>query len=282
MKVVTDSTSYIENHIKTSLDIYTVNLSVNFPDESLDETKVSYDYFYDKIDRENIIPTSSQPTLGQIFEVFRTIIRQGHEVLAIFISAQMSGTYLSAISAKQMILQEYPEARIEIIDSKTNCMALGIQVIEAAKAAINGLSMEDIIEKVLDLRDRIHFYFVPATLKYLIKGGRIGGASALIGPLLKITPILFVNNGQTDVFERLRGTKKAVERMILKLQQDAADYGLEHLLVHHINDEQQGQVLAERLGKLYQQNITALPIGPVIGLHVGPGTVGLVYSTKSK
>lgn len=248
----------------------------------MDETKVSYDYFYDKIDRENIIPTSSQPTLGQIFEVFRTIIRQGHEVLAIFISAQMSGTYLSAISAKQMILQEYPEARIEIIDSKTNCMALGIQVIEAAKAAINGLSMEDIIEKVLDLRDRIHFYFVPATLKYLIKGGRIGGASALIGPLLKITPILFVNNGQTDVFERLRGTKKAVERMILKLQQDAADYGLEHLLVHHINDEQQGQVLAERLGKLYQQNITALPIGPVIGLHVGPGTVGLVYSTKSK
>lgn len=279
VKLVTDSTAYIDQKTQKDLDIKIVHLSVHFPDESFDETMVPYDYFYQKIEKDKVIPTSSQPTLKEIYEVFKEIILRGEEVLGIFISAKMSGTYALALSAKQMLMEEYPKARIEILDSKNNCMALGIQVIEAAMAAKSGKKMLEVIAIAQNIMKRIRFYFVPASLEYLIKGGRIGGASALIGSLLQIRPILYVNDGMTDVLERVRSTRKAIDRMLKLLNEDVKKHGLKHLVVHHINDDQQGRTLAAKLGKLYNRDVPVLPIGPVIGLHVGPGTVGIVYST---
>ena len=279
VKLVTDSTAYIDQKTQKDLDIKIVHLSVHFPDESFDETMVPYDYFYQKIEKDKVIPTSSQPTLKEIYEVFKKIILRGEEVLGIFISAKMSGTYALALSAKQMLMEEYPKARIEILDSKNNCMALGIQVIEAAMAAKSGKKMLEVIAIAQNIMKRIRFYFVPASLEYLIKGGRIGGASALIGSLLQIRPILYVNDGMTDVLERVRSTRKAIDRMLKLLNDDVKKHGLKHLVVHHINDDQQGRALADKLGKLYNRDVPVLPIGPVIGLHVGPGTVGIVYST---
>jgi len=281
IKIITDSTSYIDADTQKELDISTISLSVNFPDESFAETEVPYDYFYHKIEHDNVIPTSSQPTPAEFYSTFRDIVAQGKEVLAIFLSAKMSGTYATALSAKQMVLEEYPQARIEIVDSKTNCMALGLQVVEAARGAIAGQTMEELLTMVQQISSRVYFFFVPASLHYLIKGGRIGGASALIGSLLQIRPILYVNDGMTDVFERVRGTRKAVGRMLHKLDEDTKKYGLKHLLVHHINDPEQGQELATQLSQKYNRKVTALAIGPVIGLHVGPGTVGIVYCTES-
>ncbi len=277
VKLVTDSTSYIDEPTKNDLDIQVVNLSVHFPDESFDETTVEYDYFYNKIDQDNIIPTSSQPTLGQLFETFKKIVVDGYEVLGVFISSQMSGTYESALSAKKMILEEYPEARIEIMDSKTNCMALGLQVIEAAQAAKAGKTIEEVLEIVQQVRQKVHFYFVPATLEYLKKGGRIGGAAAIIGSILQIRPILYVNDGVTDVFGKVRGTRRAIETILNQLHKDAKAYGLRHLLVHHINSEKQGREIADKLGLQYARKVPLLSIGPVIGAHVGPGAVGVVY-----
>lgn len=280
IKLVTDSTSYIDENTRRDLDIKTVHLSVHFPDESFDENGVSYDYFYNKIDQDDVIPTSSQPSLGQIYNVFKEIVERGEDVLGIFLSARMSGTYGSALSAKKMIMDKYPGARIEVVDSKTNSMAMGIQVIEAAMAAKAGKQMEEVLETVQSIMKRIHFYFVPASLKYLIKGGRIGGAAALIGSLLQVRPILYVNDGMTDVLEKVRGTRKAVNRMLSLLSEDAKKHGLKHLLVHHINDEKQGHELAEYLSRLYKCPVPALSIGPVIGLHVGAGTIGIVYCTE--
>lgn len=281
IKVVTDSTSYIDTNTQQDLDIKTINLSVHFPDESFVETQVPYDYFYQKIERDNVIPTSSQPIIGEFYETFKSIVARGEEVLGIFISSKMSGTYQTALSAKQMVLEEYPQAIIEIIDSKTNCMAMGIQVVEAALAAKAGKKMEELLDTVQQVAQRVRFYFVPSSLQYLIKGGRIGGASALIGSLLQIRPILYVNDGMTDVFHRVRGTKKAVTRMLGQLSEDTKNFGLKHLLVHHINDEAQGNELAEHLSQQYHRDVKALSIGPVIGLHVGPGTIGIVYCTES-
>ena len=204
VKLVTDSTSYIDQSTQKELDITVVNLSVHFPDVSFDETSVEYDDFYQKIQRDNVIPTSSQPTIGQVCDAFRKIVMSGDEVLGIFISAQMSGTYESALTAKSIILEEYPHASIEIVDSKTNCMALGLQVVEAAKAARAGKTMEEVLDTAEQFRNKVRFYFVPATLEYLIKGGRIGGAAAIIGSILQVRPILFVNDGVTDIFAKVR------------------------------------------------------------------------------
>lgn len=280
IKIVTDSTSYIDEHTKKDLDIKTVHLSVHFPDQSFDETTVSHDYFYQKIHSDQVIPTSSQPALGQIYDIFKDIVSRGEAVLGIFLSARMSGTYESALSAKRMLAEEFPQASIEVFDSKTNCMAMGIQVIEAAIAAKAGQKMEEVIATARGFRKKVRFYFVPASLDYLIKGGRIGGASALIGNLLQIRPILYVNDGMTDVYERVRGTRKAIKHMLEILNNDFKKYGLKYLLVHHINDDQQGQELARDLARQYHRNIPVLSIGPVIGLHVGPGTVGIVYATE--
>ncbi len=280
IKIVTDSTSYIDSNTQKELDIKTVHLSVHFPDESFDETRVPYNYFYNKIENDNVIPTSSQPSVGQIYNVFKEIVERGEEVLGIFISSKMSGTYNCALNAKEIITNKYPYARIEIIDSKTNCMAMGIQVIEAAIAAKAGKKMDEITETVHNIMDKIHFYFVPDSLKYLIKGGRIGGASALIGSLLQIRPILYVNDGMTDVLDRVRGTRSALKRMLTLLNKEQK-YGLKHLFVHHINADKKGMELAEALSQQYNRKVLSLPIGPVIGLHVGPGTIGIVFCTEN-
>ncbi len=280
VKLVTDSTSYIQETTQKDLDIKIINLSVNFSTESFEENAVEYDHFYERIQREGVIPTSSQPPLGIIHDTFKEIIMRGEEVLGIFISAKMSGTYESALHAKKMLLAEFPEAVIEIIDSKTNCMALGLQVVEAAIAAQAGKNMEEVIKTAQQIREKVRFYFVPASLEYLIKGGRIGGASALIGSLLKIRPILYVNDGMTDVKERVRGTRAAVKRMVDILHEDGSKYGLKHLLVHHIHDPQRANELAATLSANLAREVKAYPIGPVIGSHVGPGTLGIVYCTE--
>ncbi|NLL85476.1 MAG: DegV family protein [Syntrophomonadaceae bacterium] len=280
VKLVTDSTSYIQEETLRDLDIKIVSLAVNFPGESFDEESADYDDFYKRIEREGIIPTSSQPSVGTMIDTFKEIISRGEEVLAIFISSKMSGTYECALQAKKVLLEEYPQACIEVLDSKTNCMALGLQVIEAAAAAQAGKKMEEVKQIAQDIRDKVRFYFVPATLDYLIKGGRIGGASALLGSLLKIRPILYVNDGMTDVEEKVRGTKAAIKRIIQILHEDASKYGLKHLLVHHIHDHERGSELAHNLSNLFQRQVQSYSIGPVIGLHVGPGTLGVVYCTE--
>ena len=116
-------------------------------------------------------------------------------------------------ASQKVLLEEYPQACIEVLDSKTNCMALGLQVIEAAAAAQAGKKMEEVKQIAQDIRDKVRFYFVPATLDYLIKGGRIGGASALLGSMLKIRPILYVNDGMTDVKEK-SGNQGGYKRII--------------------------------------------------------------------
>ncbi|MGE5397289.1 MAG: DegV family protein [Chitinophagales bacterium] len=279
VKVLTDSTSYILPELARDLDITVIPLSVQFPDESFKETEVDFNYFYAKIKKDNVIPVSSQPSLGDITTAFENIVAKGDDVVAVFISSEMSGTYHSALTAKQIILEKYPHAAIEIIDSRTNCMALGLPVIEAARIAKAGHSLENVAEKAKHIIQRVNFCFIPAGLEYLRKGGRIGGAAALLGSILKITPILFVEKGKTAVLKKARGYRTALEDMLARVDKDFINCGLNHVVVHHIQCHARGMELAERLKEKYGFEVPVVPIGPVIGLHVGPGAIGIVYST---
>ncbi|MDD4171154.1 MAG: DegV family protein [Syntrophomonas sp.] len=281
IKIVTDSTSYIDPAVQKEFDITIIPLSVHFPDESFKETEVDYEYFYNKIDREGIIPTSSQPAQGEIQEVFTNIIEQGHEVMAIFLSSDMSGTYHSSLAAKEIILQERPEAKIEILDSRTNSMAMGLIVLAAARLAQEGKFLAEVVEAARETMKRVKFYFVPAGLDYLKKGGRIGGAAALLGSILQIRPILFVKDGQTDLFERVRGTRASIERMLNLLDNDIKAYGLRNVIVQHISCYDKAAELAHTIKTRYGLGAAVLPIGPVIGLHVGPGSLAIIYVTET-
>jgi DegV family protein with EDD domain len=282
VRIVTDSTAYLSEEILEKYDIQVASLGVSFPDEFFLETEVDYDYFYERIDREAALPTSSQPAPGSFYKIFETLINEGHQVLGIFISSGISGTCSSAANAREMIGEKYPEARIEIIDSLNVCMGLGLQVIAAAQAAQEGKDMEEVMERALWVRNRVRFYFLPPTLDYLQKGGRIGGASALLGSVLNIKPILYINQeGKIDVWEKVRGIHAALKRLIKIVTKDRDQYGLKELLVHQVHDPRRGEEVAQTIGEgLGLKDIAVLPIGPVIGLHVGPGSFGIVYCTE--
>lgn len=280
IRIISDSTSYITPETKEKLDIKLISLGVNFPNESFLESNLENEFFYNKIINEDIIPSSSQPPQGEFFKVFKDAVSVGDDVLGIFISSELSGTYQNALSAKNMVLQEYPEANIEIIDSRATCMALGLIVVEAAKAAQNGQSLSEIIKLANELVEKVFFYFVPLDLTFLKKGGRIGGAASLIASILNIKPVLHLTEGRIDVYKKARGMRSAVSSIIEVMEEDLKVYGIKHILVHHVNDYEKGVQLAKMLPEHLASRVEIVDVGPVIGLHVGPGSVGIVYCRK--
>ncbi|MGN0144867.1 MAG: DegV family protein [Clostridium sp.] len=279
VKIITDSTSYIPEELIKKYDIKVVSLSVAINNKSYREVDLNNIEFYKMMESVKEIPTSSQPSLDEMSEVIMKCVSEGHEVLCIFISSKMSGTFSSAHIAKDMVLEKYPNARIEIIDSFTNSMQMGYEVIEGAKYASEGASMDEVIDKVIKVRENSRFLFVPDTLKYLQKGGRIGRASALLGGILQIRPILTVENGETTVFEKVRTKKRAIDIIVNKVVEDCTDKQIGGIIVHHINCENEGKELSDRLGRILNIPVNIQSIGPVIGAHVGPGSIGTAYFT---
>ncbi|OPJ62233.1 DegV family protein [Clostridium oryzae] len=280
VKILTDSTSYINGALKKELDITVVSLSVKFPDESFKETEIKNEDFYDLMEEKGI-PISSQPPVGEIYDAMDKIVSAGNKLLCIFISSEMSGTYSTAHLAKNMILDKNPQAEINILDSRSNCMQLGFAAVIAARAAKIGKSLQEVTEEAKLNVKRSRFLFIPHNLKYLQKGGRIGRASALIGNFLKIIPVLTVEDGVTSILTKVRTKKSAVDTMVQRMESDISDYGLGEVVVHHINCIDEAKDLAERIQNSYGIPVTIVDIGPVIGVHVGPGAIGIAYYTKN-
>ncbi|MEW6698448.1 MAG: DegV family protein [Bacillota bacterium] len=282
IKIVTDSTSYIPNTLREEYDIAVVSLGVTIDAETFREEEMDNDTFYQKMARAKTIPTSSQPSPQEFYQVFEKLILDNHAVVGVFLSSNMSGTYSTATLVKKMLLEKYPNAVIEILDSRSNCMELGLATLAAARAAKDGQTLEDVLGQARFIMDRSRFLFVPDTLEYLQKGGRIGGAAALLGALLQIRPILTVIDGKTALLSKVRKKDRAVQEIINTFLADIQQKGLGEAVIHHINCESDANALAQRLAEKIGTTLPVCPIGPVIGLHVGPGTLGIVYYTKEK
>ena len=280
IKIVTDSTSYIPEEFINKYDISVVSLNVIMNGESIREVDLDNETFYSKMEESTEIPSSSQPSPDEIYNTFENIIKEGNSIVGIFISSDMSGTISSANLIKNMLLEKYPTAHIEIIDSRSNCMQMGYVAIEAAKAAAAGKSMEEVINVCTSVINNSRFLFTPDTLDYLKKGGRIGGASALLGTLFQIKPILTVCDGKTTVFTKVRTKKKAVDTLVTTLVNDLQGKELSGVIVHHINCQDEGLSLAAKIKKQLGVDVQIDTIGPIIGLHVGPGSIGVAYFTK--
>ena len=279
VKILTDSTSYIPKDILEELDINIVSLKVNFSDESFSEVDINNEEFYEKMEQKGI-PKSSQPSIDDLYSSMEKIIKEGNDILCLFLSSKMSGTYSSAHLVKNMILEDYKDANIEILDSKSNSMELGFISIVAARAAKDGDSLYNVKEKAEDVIRRSRFLFIPENLEYLKKGGRIGTASALVGSLLKIIPILTVEEGVTTVLTKIRTKKKAIEEMIKKVLDDNINFNVEEIAIHHINAVEEAKKLSLKIKEIFNIEARICDIGPVIGLHVGPGAIGIAYYTK--
>lgn len=280
IKIVTDSTAYIPSDLLKEYDISVVSLNVILNGVSRRELDLINETFYPEMDAADEIPLSSQPIPSETFDVFERIVKNGDTVFGIFISSLMSGTYSSTHLVKDMIIEKYPNASIYLMDSKTNSMQMGYIVIEAAKAALEGKSINEVQCIANSVLENSRFLFTPDTLDYLKKGGRIGGAAALLGSILQIKPILTVQNGEANIFMKVRTKKKAIESIINSFLKDIEGKTLGAVIVHHINCYEEGKKIADKLKSILERNVEIQSIGPVVGLHVGPGSIGIAYFTK--
>lgn len=279
VSVITDSVAAIPADLIADNGMQVVSLYVNDGESNQLETEMDTAVFYRRLEEMSTLPTSSQPSVETLLDAFRGPLALGRDVLGVFISAKMSGTYDTALMASDMLRDEFPAARIELIDSGSNSMEEGYGALAAAQAAKAGASMERCVEAATETLRRTRYLFTPHTLEYLRRGGRIGGASALIGGLLQIKPILTVERGETQTYARVRTQGKALAEMAGKFADDIRDFGLVQVCVHYISDRETAEVFArEQIEPIAGAAVRVIPVSPVIGLHVGPA-VAIVYTT---
>ncbi len=280
IKLICDSTSYLPKELIEKYDIDIIPLSVILGPEVIVETKITNEAFFEKLDNSDSHPTSSQPTVDEISSVFEKYISAGDRIIFISISSKMSGTYSTATSVKNMLLEKYPNAGIEIIDSESNCMQMGYVVLAAAKKIADGGSFEEAANAAKNNISKSRMLFIPEHLKYLQKSGRLSKIGAIAASVLNIVPILTVTNGNADVFAKIRTRIKAKKTMLSELSFDISNNGVSDISVLHINSRAEAENLKEAVLKLIKTNVILSSIGPVIGSHVGPGTIGLVWCRK--
>ena len=233
VKIIADSTCYLPKEYTDKYKVSIASLNVLLNGNSYREADLSNDWFYNEMAKSSTIPTSSQPSIEELYSTVESLIKDGHDVVGIFLSSDMSGTFSTSNLVKNMILENYPNAKIVMIDSRSNCMQAGFAVLEAAKAANENKSLDEVVSIAKNVIENSKFIFVPETLDYLKKGGRIGGAAALFGSLLQIKPILTVEDGKTTVFTKVRTKKKAIDKIVNTILEQNSKSPIKGIIVHH-------------------------------------------------
>lgn len=271
VKIVTDSTSDLPDHIVRALKITVVPLQVNFGDSTFfDGIDLQADEFYVKLASNQSLPTTSQPTPAAFTEVYNRLAKETDQIVSIHISPKLSGTHNSAVLGRSVVERD---CRIEIIDSMQASMGLGLIVIQAAKAAQNGAELDEVVEIVRNVIPRTRFFGMVDTLEYLHKGGRIGKAQALMGTMLNIKPLIGCEDGEVHPKGKARTQKKALTRLFEMVQESGV---LEELTVAHSTIPGQAADFTKRLSSIFEgDRIYQARIGPVIGTYLGPGSIAV-------
>lgn len=278
--IVTDSTADLPRAEQEEHRIRIVPLTVRFGDESyLDGVDLTPESFYEKLISSDVLPSTSQPSPADFMSVYEQIFQEdaSAHIISIHISSVLSGTYQSAILARNLLEKE---TAITVVDAKTTCYGLGLMAVEMAKAAARGASVERCVEKAMEIRKAMRLYFIVDTLEYLQRGGRIGKAAALAGSLLNIKPILTIDDeGEVASVEKVRGRKRAMNRILELLGESFTDTQPLRVFFAHSNDEEAVNQLLERMkANLHVKEHMYTMIGPVLGTHTGPGTVGIIVA----
>ncbi len=276
---VVDSTAYIPPDQVQQFDIKVIPQVLIWDDETmLDGVDIQPTAFYERLRDSKTMPTTSQATIGAFIEVFKPLVEAGRPILAILVSDKLSGTIQSAEQAKA----EFPDAKIVIVDSESTAMALGFQVLAAARGARDGKSFEEVTEIARQAKRQTGVLLVVDTLEFLHRGGRIGGASRLLGTALSMKPVLELQDGVLDVVEKVRTRSKAQARLLDILEERIDGRPNLRLAVLHAAAEQQARDLLEiASNRLNPMETVFSEVSPVVGTHVGPGTLGLCYSVES-
>lgn len=276
--IVTDTTAYIPDELLEKHTIHTIPLSVVFGDDSFQEgIDITTEAFYDRVRTERILPTTSQPPIGMFIELYEKLAKSYDAIISIHLSKKISGTFDAAISAGNMVedVDVYP------FDSGLSAMPQGLFVLRAAELIHDGAEIQDIMSILEDMKQQSYAYFMVDDLSHLQRGGRLSSAQALVGSLLHIKPVLHIPDGTIIPFEKIRTRKKALKRIMGLLESDAEAKKVAKAVFIHANDEPSALELQREFQNKFPQIETIISgFGPVIGTHLGEGSLGVSWYTE--
>jgi DegV family protein with EDD domain len=271
--IVTDSTTYLPEALLEQLDVRCVSLYVGWDGDLQPEHSYrDLDAFYARLRESPVLPTTSQPSIGDFLNVYRPLVQAGRDVVSIHIAEGLSGTCQSAREAAAILAAEDSPGVVAVHDGRTGAGGLGCLVVTAARLAAQGLGRVEILAAVEHARETLDIWFCLDTLEYLRKGGRIGAAQAMIGTALKIKPILTFGTEIAPV-GRVRTHSRAMERMI-GLLGELHDRGDDEWIVQHAQAPADAARLLEAGSELFgREPLFCTEVGPVLGAHLGAGVL---------
>ena len=281
-KILTDSTTDLPEKWAAEHDVTILGLTIQLDGvtyETVGENKLTSKTLLEKM-KAGSQPTTSQINVGQFEDVFREYAKAGTPLLYVAFASLLSGTYQSAVMARDIVLEDYPQAVIEILESRAASMGEGLLVMKAVEARSEGKSLAETLNILLALRPKVQTYFLVDDLNHLVRGGRISKTAAMIGSLASIKPIIAVQaDGSLKPIAKVRGKKKAQAECVRMLLENIAD---DRAVIAHADADQDAENLKEQLladGRV--KEVLIEPLGPVIATHVGPGTLALFGFAKN-
>jgi DegV family protein with EDD domain len=280
IRIITDSTCEAPPEVLAHPRVTVLPLLVVFGQQTLrDGIDITREEFWARLPKSNPLPTTSQVAPADFITLFQRFTEAGDEVVALTISAKLSGTYSSAAVGRD----SQPNWPVDVVDSRSTSVGLGLLVEEALRLADQGADRDEIVARLIEMCERVHVIFAVETLEYLQRGGRIGKAQAFVGTLLKFKPLLGIQEGEVVPVARVRSRAKALESLQDALLQQVPGRGPQvRLGVTHAQVPEEAAVVARSLAERFETpNVFICDLGPVLGTHVGPGTIGAaVYAPK--
>lgn len=275
--LVTDSTSYIPKDLREKYPITVVPQVVIWEGQTYeDDVTMTPEQFYGRLRTAKVMPSTSQVSVVNMHKAFSHLVEQGYDVLGIFISSKLSGTFQSAVLGREQMSSG--KEKVELVDANTTAMALGFIDLAVARAAVDGASLADCKALAEKARDYVGVYLTVETLEFLHRGGRIGGAQRFLGTALNLKPIMEITGGRVEAVERVRTRGKAIDRLVELVAERCAGKSPVHMATLHADAEADAKVLLDKITPLVNpvESVFAA-VSPAVGANAGPGTVGLAW-----
>ncbi len=273
--IVSDSTAYLPQDWVSNYNIKVAPSVVIWDgDELRDWYDIKADEFFTRLAKSNSLPTTSQPTPAYFKGIYEELLEDGYDILGVHISHKLSGTFASAEQARQM----FPNANIENIDTLSVSMGEGWPLLMAVKAIEAGKSLQECKQIVEEASRFTDIVLTVETLEFLHRGGRIGGATRLLGTALNFKPILEVSDGRIEPLERVRTRKKSLNRLVELAIQRVGERRPVYMSTIHANAREDAEIVLEKIAEVLPlKHRVVTDVSPTVGVHTGPGTVGVVF-----